>query len=130
MSKLFEHCVALYELMDEKAEDFPDGRLYIGSLTTDFEELGIGGSYYTKVTSRLRSMGCVDQLRRGGGSKPSAWAIIEPPTKELFQASDATGFVHVQKKRTEFDALVQRLNDMSTRIKRLEEWARRNGANV
>lgn len=48
------------------------------------EELHLSVPYYSSVTQGLKRMGCIRQLRRGGGSSPSQWELKHEPTEELF----------------------------------------------
>jgi len=71
-------------LVDGNAEDV-EVSVYEGFLSRlMFEELGIPVPAYGKVLGVLKEMGCATQLRRGGGSSPSRWALWKDPTLELF----------------------------------------------
>jgi hypothetical protein len=59
--------------------------VYEGMLTKLVtEDLGLPVPYYTKVRQFLMAMGCIRQLRRGGGSAPSQWELIREPTIDLW----------------------------------------------
>ena len=88
---LYDHCYKVYTAMAEEAveEDFRDETFLVW---TGFasrllnEKLGIPIPLYGKVLYALKKMGCITQLRRGGGNAPSKWALHEKPTEETFLA--------------------------------------------
>lgn len=93
---LFEHAKRLYEEMHkrsnrEEVEDLDDPSgyrqvdVYIGHLTRLFAELQIANPYYTKIMAALKAQGCIEQLRRGGGSATSKWLLKFPPEEETFR---------------------------------------------
>jgi hypothetical protein len=124
-SALYEHCVRVYNEMSERAEETPEGLVYLGALTRLFEDLGFGVPYYTNVTRKLKSMDCIRQLRRGGGPQPSKWLLLQEPTPELFQMVNmAEG---KSTSRGGQAALQQNMRDINNRLLRLEEWARTQG---
>jgi hypothetical protein len=59
--------------------------IYEGYLTKLIQQdLHLSVPYYTSVTKALINMGCIRQLRRGGGSSPSQWEMIYEPTEEAY----------------------------------------------
>ncbi len=91
---LFEQCLELYEAMAEEASMQPvhygepeEGLVYEGFLThlvTDSDKLNYSNPYYTKLTSRLKDMDCIRQLKRGGSTAMSRWLLMQSPTLEHF----------------------------------------------
>lgn len=73
---------------------------------------------YSKVRSALLRMGCIKQLRRGGGGSPSQYELIYEPTYEAFM-NQIEPKVPVQTKESQVDDLILNLN---TRVAELEEW--------
>jgi ABC-type transporter Mla subunit MlaD len=55
-------------------------------------------------------------MRRGGGTSPSQWEVIKPPTKELFAKVDPKATA----RRAAQEAATQQINDLSTRLGKLE----------
>lgn len=127
--KLFERCVKLYSLMEEKADSGGAAayKIYYGSIAPMIEELGVAQSYQSKITTRLKMMGCVEMLKRGSGAAKSVWGLYKTPTIEDFYASDTTGDVKFKIEVKEHDALTQRVNDLIRRVTAVEDWARNNG---
>jgi hypothetical protein len=95
---LYHHCCAAYRAMHERAhlvsdpdaDDSPgqpeEWLVYEGMVTRLFaRELNLSTPYYTSVMAALKRMGCIRQIRRGGGTAPSQWELITEPTEELFE---------------------------------------------
>lgn len=81
------------------------------------EELHLSVPYYSSVTQALKRMGCIRQLRRGGGSSPSQWELITEPTEDLFNNALPKKVGPV----TKFQQLQAQVNDQEGRIKDLED---------
>jgi hypothetical protein len=45
-------------------------------------KLNLSVPYYTYIMRALKRMGCVQQLKRGGGTSPSQWRLIKEPVYE------------------------------------------------
>jgi hypothetical protein len=121
-SALFLHCASVYAEMFRRSERrVADGVtemvVYEGMLTKLVcEDLGLAVPYYTSVRRRLLDMGCIRQLKRGGGTAPSQWELIREPTADLWdelpQDTPVDGL----------DAqLLQMLADQGRRIDRVEK---------
>jgi hypothetical protein len=82
--KLFEHCSTVYEAMKAEATVDKGKLVYENFLTQLFAEKKLAIPYYTAVMQRLKAMGCVQQLSRGGGNTPSRWQIIREPDWDTF----------------------------------------------
>lgn len=123
---MFQHCQTIYNAMNDRAEEKTEGRIYEGSLSQLFNEIGLGVTYYTPVMNRLKQMGCAEQLRRGGGPSPSLWALHYPPTTELFERARETASQRQQAPAR--SDLEQRHKDMNRRLRAVEDWARTQGA--
>lgn len=109
----YNHCERVYEAMLQAAEttklEGKDVATWEGHTTKLFQELGLTVPYYTSVTQKLQAMGCLIQLHRGGGGGMSKWALIYPPTEEIFNNSKD----RVRSKPTAKDQWEQRLRDLS-----------------
>lgn len=81
------------------------------------EELHLSVPYYSSVTQALKRMGCIRQLRRGGGTSPSQWELITEPTPALFE--------HAVPPKPHKVTKIQALQDLwdahESRIKALED---------
>jgi len=124
---LYEHCLNTYNLMaaqatmqDEQGEDI---LIYEGFLTHLFrEELHLSIPYYSTVTKKLKNMGCIQQVRRGGSTTPSRWVIIKPPTLEAFRTEVAAKKAKTPKEQNISD-LNRRVGDLETTVEALVEAA-------
>jgi hypothetical protein len=98
--------------------------VYEGALTELItKELYLPVPYYTHVTRKLKAMGCIKQLRRGGGASPSQWQLLTAPTEKLWQECDDAP-KPTDQKDNEIAQLAQQLRDLSKRTQALEEFAR------
>src|ERR1700746_4209559 len=92
--RLFEHCLSVCAAMKSQAApttiEGQHALVYEGFLTRLFSELQLATPYYTSVMQRLRKMGCVRQLSRGGGNSPSRWELIKDPEGEGLEGEDNT----------------------------------------
>lgn len=126
---LYLHCVSTYNQMlltaqvrttSEPGKDSAEARevvVWEGMLTSLITgELNLSIPYYTSVTRALKRMGCIRQLRRGGGTSPSQWELIRDPTPELFEKAEPR-----KEKRTDKYSLMQeQLTSMNRRLLKLE----------
>jgi hypothetical protein len=129
---LFEHCYNTYREMLAQAKSVVGSQtekggyepashivVYEGFLThLVTHTLNLSVPYYTSVRKNLIRMGCIRQLRRGGGSSPSQWELIHEPTEEAFWNVQEPR-VHKPSK----DAAVQeQIRNLSARVSELEDW--------
>jgi hypothetical protein len=79
--------------------------------------------YYTKLRVCLVQMGCMKQLKRGGGTAPSQWEMIYEPTYEAFvKAIEAEQPEPDHSPPTRVALLEQRVNEMSDHINGIDRW--------
>ena len=84
-SKMFDHCLRVYEHMLSQSEVDEDGTVYRGFLSVLFaQELKLPVPYYTPVKRTLEELGCIEQQKRGGGKTRSEWRLYYPPDPNLF----------------------------------------------
>lgn len=107
--QMYDHCTRVYAAMSKEAKEeiveidlevegkqlsmadlqVPPTRLvYEGHLTKIFNQLELATPYYTSVLTHLKKMGCVQQLRRGGGSQTSRWELIKEPDVSDFDTDN------------------------------------------
>ncbi len=108
-------------------QDFEGGHqayVYEGFLTKLFKDELLSVPYYSHVTQALKGMDCVRQLRRGGGSSPSSWLMVQKPTRELFDnyTSNSRTSPSGQRPNPRVEALEQRINDLQQQLNRLYEF--------
>lgn len=141
MKALYEHCVTVFEEMQEEAvpeettqinqagaagtptagdvQTEANGYLiWTGHTTQVFARLGLATPYYTSVMQALKKMGCVEQVKRGGGNSMSKWRLVRPPEESIFEAAEKlkTPVGGTQK------ALEQQVRDLNKRVLKLEDW--------
>jgi hypothetical protein len=139
---LYDHCVRAYKAMlaDAKVVIDPatgEGEsqivIYEGFLTQLItQQLNLSVPYYTSVRRSLLQMGCIRQLRRGGGSSPSQWEMITEPTEEAFLKQQPPK----KPKQDRYSAMQDQILALNTRLSDLEDtveelvaaWAREFGA--
>jgi hypothetical protein len=107
--------------------------VYEGFLTQLItQQLNLSVPYYTSVRQALINMGCIKQLRRGGGSSPSQWEMITEPTVEAFMQQRPPK----APKQDKYSMLQDQLTTLGSRIVELEDmvqdlvsaWAREFGS--
>jgi hypothetical protein len=129
---LYDHCVRTYNAMLaeakkhqvalEKGIDRVEGHdthviIYEGFLTQLItQKLNLSVPYYTKIRNALIRMGCVRQLRRGGGSSPSQWELNYEPSLDAFLKQEAPKV----PKQDKYAALEQQISNLTRRIADLE----------
>lgn len=107
----------VYQAMEKEADE--EG-YYEGFLTQLVGSLGISTPYYTSVMRDLQRLGCVTQVRRGGGAAKSKWQIVRPPTQELVDELEYLPSASTQRGRQQLEVSVrQQLRDMNNRIDQL-----------
>lgn len=90
---IFDHCLRTYkEMLSESrtvaeitGKDATRVVVYEGFLTNLItQKMRLSVPYYGRIRSLLIDMGCIRQLKRGGGTAPSQWEMITEPTVEMF----------------------------------------------
>ena len=116
---LFEHAQRVYEAMEAESielPEYPDMKVYEGHLTNLFKRLLLSVPYYSKITGSLIGMGCIEQIRRGGGTAESRWLLWQPPELDAWKESATTR----PKGGSKIMVLEQRLRDAIKVISNLE----------
>lgn len=89
---LYQHCESAYNKMLESAKRVDGAVVWEGALTRLItRDLNLSIPYYTSITRTLRAMGCIRQLKRGGGTAGSQWELINDPTEDKFNEVLAKG---------------------------------------
>lgn len=116
---LFEHAERVYKQMVAEAtqDDELDLLVYEGHLTQLFRKLLLSTPYYTLIKNKLAAMGCIEQIRRGGGNGTSRWVLWKEPELEEWKATDS------KRSRQGNKSLMQeqRVKDLTDRVLKLEE---------
>lgn len=139
---LYQHCETAYRAMMQSAT----GRVLVddegveqtiivweGMLTQFITgELHLSVPYYTKITQALKRMGCISQLKRGGGTAPSQWRLITEPTIQLFlttQPMKTKPQGNQASLQQQMDSFNKRLGVMERAFTKIieEEQAQQNG---
>jgi len=94
--------------------------VYQGHLTNLFQQFKVPNPYYSKITTAFKNQGYAVQLRRGGGSAESRWALLKEPDPESFREAATRNRVRQGK----VGQLEQRVNDLQklaiSSVERLE----------
>jgi len=118
---LFDHCLKVYKAMEEVSHledvDGVEVRVYEGHLTKLVQSAGLAAPYYTSVKNALADMGCIQQLRRGGGTAQSRWILVTWPSEELFNNNPELNKPGTGK----MAVMEQQLRDMKKRMERVEQ---------
>lgn len=125
--KLFRHCVNTYKLMLDSSIEKTDGVVFVGTVTDLIKELGLSVSYQSTIGVKLRRMGCITMIKRGGGAAKSVYMLHKEPTLEDFNATDDTGDTKYLKKAEDDETALQKIRDLNRRLQAVEDWAREQG---
>lgn len=109
---LFEHSQNVYKEMVKSARHMPeydDLLVYEGHLTQLFKRLRLAVPYYTEIKNHLTHMGCIEQVRRGGGSAESRWVLWKEP--DLEEWKDSTTRPRRGNKTTMHEQQIRILNE-------------------
>jgi|1185.fasta_scaffold65760_3 hypothetical protein len=121
---IFGHACTVYKEMESEAELTTEENpqlIWEGHLTKLVARLHLSVPYYTSVTRELKRMGCIKQLRRGGGNASSQWLLVTEPTEELFRdLSTQTGNL-TKRRLTRLDILENRLNSIVKEHNKMRE---------
>lgn len=93
--------------------------VYEGFLTRLItSKLNLSVPYYTSIRNRLIEMGCIRQLKRGGGSAPSQYEMIYEPSLEAFMKAEPAKV----PKASRADAADEQIRNLAMRLSELETW--------
>lgn len=118
---LFIHCQTVYKEMLSRADERTGDNglsmiVYEGILTSlILRDCNLSMPYYSGVTKALRGMGCIRQLKRGGGTAPSQWELIHEPTEELYSQ-----FKPPRPPQTRAVQMQEQIDDLVSRVANLE----------
>lgn len=128
---LYLHCQQVYERMlgqakkvemlapDQSIDEEPRDSMIVweGMLTRLItSEMNLSIPYYSYVTKALKQMGCIKQLRRGGGTSPSQWELIKAPNEETFVNQTPKRSV----RKTKTDMMQDQIMSLNNRVLALE----------
>jgi hypothetical protein len=121
----YRYCVDTYERMRQTAQTLSaqqtgsvEMTVWEGFFTKLItEELNLSVPYYSTIRRELIRMECIRQMRRGGGSSPSQWELLQPPTEELWHNAPPKRAQTNSKQ----DATAGQVTDLHKRLERLEE---------
>lgn len=128
---LYLHCQQVYERMlsqakkvemlapDQSIDEEPHDSMIVweGMLTRLItSEMNLSIPYYSYVTKALKQMGCIKQLRRGGGTSPSQWELIKAPNEETFVNQSPKRSV----RKTKTDMMQDQIMSLNNRVLTLE----------
>lgn len=115
MSKMESYCSLLYDRMDEQASIEENVRVWRGKLILTCTELGIPEGTYAKVVTKLRSLGCIEQVTRGyRGNAPSVFILHFPPTVDVWR--QATNVKSVLTDAPTLDSLSVLVEDLRKQL--------------
>jgi len=119
---IYGHCLTTYQAMLSTAQIVEGDAgeemvVWEGMLTHLISDLHLSTPYYTKIRRDLLRMGCVAQLKRGGGTAPSQWRLIKEPTIDLFNEAQEPKAPPIDK----YEILKQDFLQIVRRVQVLEE---------
>jgi hypothetical protein len=108
---MFDHVCAVYKAMRAQAEMDEEYSclVYEGHLTQLFRRLKLSVPYYTTIKNRLIAMGCIEQIKRGGGAALSRWLLWREPTLDEYHAVTER---RPRKEGDRYSIVEQRIRDL------------------
>jgi hypothetical protein len=105
------------EMKAQSRENDEGDHVYEGHLTKlIMQDCGLAQPLYTSVRGQLMNMGCIEQIRRGGGGSMSKWKVLKEPTEDDFREAKA-----LRKPLTgKLSIVEQQLRDLNRRVIRAE----------
>ena len=135
---MLEHCQRAYEIM---ANDADENGEWQGKVSDIALTLNLGSTIGSKIFANLKSMACIEELRRGTGSSFGIYKLLEFPThqhwnhmnnagdpvvtKDNFKPRRVTNYVQMASQLSKMqEALVQIIafvNAQDEQIKKMQE---------
>lgn len=116
---LYGHCESTYTAMIAEAKSITSAETLLTTVVWEgmlvnliTGKLHLSVPYYSSITKALKRMGCIRQIRRGGGTSPSLWEIIKAPSIEGFLKDLPIREVAKSKQaliQTQLDSLIARV---------------------
>lgn len=130
--KAYVHACDVWTLMKQEARQASEGWVWEGTTTGLFDRLDKGRALYTQVMTKLQEMGCVEQLRRGGGPQPSIWLVLKAPKLDDFYAAPSKVKTPKQARPGQVSANdnAQQLRDVNRRLTAVEDYLRQHDAPI
>src|SRR5438552_16082227 len=105
----FGHAIKVYSMLEREAvgvvrEDGTIVRQWTGFFTHTIKDAGFSSAYYSRIKPLLIELGCVTQVRRGGGTAPTVFILNHPPVVDDFHQFETR-----RHKRVRVVDLAQRL---------------------
>lgn len=89
-------------------------------------EYGVSVPYFQQTLTHLRRMGCIETLKKGGGTTGlTVYHLIRPPSLTLWNEGTRDRVTHTRR-----DVVDQRHRDILRRLDRIEQWIRNNGGTL
>ncbi len=106
--------------MLQEARIEPSGDVVWEGMLVNFitGRMNLSVPYYTTITRALKRMGCIEQIKRGGGTAPSQWRLVTEPTLTKFE--DTQPRRSNRKPIDKYEMLQDQLTQLSRRIVVLE----------
>jgi hypothetical protein len=125
---MYDHSKRVYMKMLEEAkmeevagESGEPMVLWTGHLTHLIKDkLNYSTPYYSSITQNLKRMGCIKQIRRGGGNAPSVWELLKEPSEDLFKNAEELR----KPGNTSQDMFMQNMRDLNARLVQVEATVR------
>lgn len=116
MNTDFQYTLEFYKMLDEKAStEVIDGvelTVFRGYLTKTFQGMGVSQSYYSRVITALKELGCITILKRGARGVDSLIAINHPPDEMEFTVRSSTPLTSSPQAAK----LAEQVADLQTRL--------------
>jgi hypothetical protein len=115
---LWGHTQRVFKSMKDGAELDDEGRLiYKGYITHLFRNCNVPVPTYGPVLDILKRIGCITQVKRGGGGAMSEWQILDDLELDAFMAMLGKDMAKSSARpNSKFPAIDQQLDDIRNNI--------------
>lgn len=100
-------------VLDLMVKEAKDG-VWEGTTTKLLARLEIPAPYYSRIMNTLQECGAIKQVRRGGGSSPSKWQIVDPDV-DINEAKIAKRQVSRRAMEERLDNIEERIGDIDVK---------------
>jgi hypothetical protein len=117
MLALAKHSIRFCELLEErgKREKINDHHLKVfrGSITKLWNEVGASNAYYSQVKRSLEDMSCIVILQRGSVNVDSVVAVLRTPSPDEFAPQDLTKAEQPASLRQELESVKRNIGGIN-----------------
>lgn len=115
---LFRQLEAVYGWMSDRAKKTPEGiKVFFGKTTRALDDQEIPRGQYSPIFNTLKELGCLRQIKRGGGVNAiSEWEVVAPPRLSAYYKFKTSSPTHT----TRLGSIENEIRALQVKNKKLE----------